>query len=250
MRALPRGSHDPGRQVPATAIGVQGGDDQEQDEQVDVAVRQVADHRPQAEQDRQRPRPRWEGKLGRLDDAENGRVRQERQRHLDVEPRQRAGEGRAARLRDRVRHHGGPVDARPRLGGGERGQPGTREAQEDDRTEGEGRRGKIDFPRVDKRLAMDLVEAMRPMADGRGVAVSAIALAWLLHQDVVSSVIVGARRPGQLAENLAASDVELSADELTRLGALGVPEPEYPGWAIASQESRHGFRVSPRRTAA
>jgi aryl-alcohol dehydrogenase-like predicted oxidoreductase len=118
---------------------------------------------------------------------------------------------------------------------------------EDDKTHGEGRRAKLDFPRVDKRLAFDLVEAMRPMAESRGVAVSAIAIAWLLHQEVVSTVIVGARREDQLAENLAASDVELSADELARLDALGAPEPEYPGWAIASQTTRHGFRVSPRR---
>jgi aryl-alcohol dehydrogenase-like predicted oxidoreductase len=116
-----------------------------------------------------------------------------------------------------------------------------------DRTEGEGRRAKLDFPRTDKALAFELVEAMRPMAASRGVAVSAVALAWLLHQEVVSSVIVGARRADQLTENLAASDVEFTADELARLDALGAPEPEYPGWAIASQEARHGFRVSPRR---
>jgi aryl-alcohol dehydrogenase-like predicted oxidoreductase len=118
---------------------------------------------------------------------------------------------------------------------------------EDDNAEGEGRRAKLDFPRVDKKLAFDLVEAMRPMAESRGLTVSAIAIAWLLHQEVVSTVIVGARRADQLAENLAASEVELSAVELARLDALGAPEPEYPGWAIASQTTRHGFRVSPRR---
>ena len=117
----------------------------------------------------------------------------------------------------------------------------------DNTTQGEGRRGKIDFPRVDKQLAMDLVEAMRPMAESRGVAVSAIAIAWLLHQDVVSTVIVGARRADQLAENLAASDIELTAEERGRLDALGEPELEYPAWAIASQNTRHGFRVTPRR---
>ena len=118
---------------------------------------------------------------------------------------------------------------------------------EDNRTEGEGRRAKIDFPRVEKALAFDLVEAMRPMAENRGVSVSAIAIAWLLNQAVVSTVIVGARRADQLSENLAATDVELTADELVRLDVRGVPEPEYPGWAVASQIARHGFRVSPRR---
>lgn len=113
--------------------------------------------------------------------------------------------------------------------------------------EGEGRRAKLDFPRVDKDLAFQVVETMRPMAESRGLAVSSIAIAWLLHRPVVSTVIVGARRTDQLAENLKASDVELTADELARLDALGAPEPEYPGWAIASQNTRHGFRVSPRR---
>ena len=118
---------------------------------------------------------------------------------------------------------------------------------ENDKTEGEGRRAKLDFPRIDKKLAFELVEAMRPMAEARGVTIAAIALAWLLHQEVVSTVIVGARRADQLAENLAASAIELSADELAPLDALGAPGPEYPGWAIASQDARHGFRVSPRR---
>ncbi|KRA81518.1 aldo/keto reductase [Altererythrobacter sp. Root672] len=118
---------------------------------------------------------------------------------------------------------------------------------ENDAAEGEGRRAQLDFPRTDKALAFDLVEAMRPMAESRGVSIAAIALAWLLHKDVVTSVIVGARRPDQLAENLAASGVELTADELASLDALGEPELEYPAWAIRSQETRHGFRVSPRR---
>lgn len=114
-------------------------------------------------------------------------------------------------------------------------------------TEGDGRRAKIDFPRIDKQLAFDLVELMRPMAAARGVEVSAIALAWLLHKPVVSSVILGARRPEQLAQNLAASEVVLTAEELALLDAPGTPEPEYPQWALESQKTRHGFRVTPRR---
>lgn len=118
---------------------------------------------------------------------------------------------------------------------------------EGNQAQGEGRRSRLDFPRIDKALAFDLIETMRPMAESRGVAVSAVAIAWLLHRPAVSTVIVGARRPDQLAENLLSSDVELTAEELARLDALGMPEPEYPHWAIASQNARHGFRVSPRR---
>jgi aryl-alcohol dehydrogenase-like predicted oxidoreductase len=124
---------------------------------------------------------------------------------------------------------------------------GKYERDKEGATKGEGRRAKIDFPRVDKESAFDMVDAMRPMAEQRGVSVAAIALSWLLHQPVVSSVIVGAKRSGQLAENLAACDIELTAEELEMLDRLGAPESEYPGWAIQSQSPRHGFRISPRR---
>ncbi|MBO9498821.1 MAG: aldo/keto reductase [Novosphingobium sp.] len=117
----------------------------------------------------------------------------------------------------------------------------------DGATQGEGRRGKIDFPKADKQLAARLVDAMRPMASSRAVSVAAIALAWLLHRPVVSSVIVGAKRPDQLAENLAASDVVLLPEELAELDALSAPEPEYPGWSIAMQSGANAARVSPRR---
>jgi aryl-alcohol dehydrogenase-like predicted oxidoreductase len=53
---------------------------------------------------------------------------------------------------------------------------------------------------------------MRPIAQSKGVSVAQIALAWLLHQPQVTSVIVGAKRPEQLADNLAATQVQLSAD--------------------------------------
>ena len=112
---------------------------------------------------------------------------------------------------------------------------------------GEGRRAKLDFPRVDKAASFDAVDAMRPMAEARGVSVTAIALAWLLHRPVVSSVIVGAKRADQLEQNLAASGIELTSEELAALEPIGALEPEYPAWAIEAQDARHGFRISPRR---
>ncbi|MFB0611847.1 aldo/keto reductase [Aurantiacibacter poecillastricola] len=114
--------------------------------------------------------------------------------------------------------------------------------------EGEGRRAKLDFPRADKDLAAKAVEAMRPMAERHGVTVPAIALAWLLHQPVTASVIMGAKRQDQLAQNLAATDVVLSSEELATLDAIGKLEDEYPAWAIKAQDRRHDFRISePRR---
>ena len=117
----------------------------------------------------------------------------------------------------------------------------------DGEVEGEGRRASFDFPVVDKPRAAALVEAMRPMAAAKGVSVAGIALAWLLYQDVVSTVIVGAKRKDQLAENLAASEIELSAEELAKLDELSALPREYPSWMFAMQGQYFADKVSPRR---
>lgn len=98
-----------------------------------------------------------------------------------------------------------------------------------------GRRATFDFPPVELDRGYAVIEAMRPIAGRHGVSVAQIALAWLLHQDVVTSVIIGARRPDQLADNLAAVDVSLSADELATLNSVSALPDEYPGWMLERQ---------------
>ncbi len=97
------------------------------------------------------------------------------------------------------------------------------------------RRTKFDFPPVQRERAWDCVDAMRPIAQAHGVSVAQIALAWLLHQPQVSSVIVGAKRPEQLADNLAATQVALSAADLAALDAVSRLPAEYPGWMFERQ---------------
>ncbi|MEN3110305.1 aldo/keto reductase [Uliginosibacterium paludis] len=97
------------------------------------------------------------------------------------------------------------------------------------------RRMTFDFPVVDKPRAFDCIDAMRPIAAAHGVSVAQIALAWLLHQRVVSSVIIGAKRIDQLDDNLAACAVRLSAEELATLDAVSALPAEYPGWMLARQ---------------
>jgi len=97
------------------------------------------------------------------------------------------------------------------------------------------RRTAFDFPPVDKPRAFRCVEAMRPIAAAHGVSVAQIALAYLLHKPHVTSVIIGARTDEQLADNLAAAKVRLTADELAALDAVGALTPEYPGWMIDRQ---------------
>ena len=105
----------------------------------------------------------------------------------------------------------------------------------DQKAEDGSRRSKFDFPPVDRDRAFDCIDAMRPIAQAHGVSVAQIALAWLLHQPQVTSVIVGAKRPDQLADNLAATQVALSADELRALDEVSRLPAEYPGWMFERQ---------------
>ena len=102
------------------------------------------------------------------------------------------------------------------------------------------RRVTLDFPPVDKGRAFDCIDAMRPMAEARGVSVAQIALAWLLHQKAVTSVIVGAKRVEQLDDNIAATTVELTAAERDALAKVSALPSEYPQWM---QERQGGPRL-------
>lgn len=106
-----------------------------------------------------------------------------------------------------------------------------------DMTTKEGRRVNFDFPPVNKEKAFDIVDVMRKIAEGKGVSVAQIALAWLLHQPAVSSVIIGANKPEQLADNLESVKVKLNDSELKELDDVSKLDPEYPGWMLELQNS-------------
>jgi aryl-alcohol dehydrogenase-like predicted oxidoreductase len=97
------------------------------------------------------------------------------------------------------------------------------------------RRASFDFPPVNRDRAFDCIDAMRPMAEARGVSVARIALAWLLHRPWVMSVIIGAKTPEQLDDNIAATEVALTDEEMATLDAVSALPPEYPGWMIEHQ---------------
>jgi aryl-alcohol dehydrogenase-like predicted oxidoreductase len=94
------------------------------------------------------------------------------------------------------------------------------------------RRAQLDFPPVNQARAFDCIDAMRPMAAAHGVSVAQVALAWLLHQRLVTSVIVGAKNIGQLDDNIAAATLKLSPAELETLNAVSALPAEYPGWMV------------------
>src|SRR5205809_2012996 len=60
---------------------------------------------------------------------------------------------------------------------------------------------------------LEAVQRLRPIADGLGITMALLALAWVLREPNVASAIVGASRPEQVEENAGASGVEL--DEVT-----------------------------------
>ncbi|HKB29269.1 MAG TPA: aldo/keto reductase [Streptosporangiaceae bacterium] len=85
-----------------------------------------------------------------------------------------------------------------------------------------------------------VLDAVRKVAGERGVTMSQVAVAWLLGRAGVTSVILGARTLRQLAENMAAADVRLSAEEMRLLDqASEPPTPDYPyGAPGETQRSR------------
>ncbi|QJQ95121.1 MULTISPECIES: aldo/keto reductase [Halomonadaceae] len=105
----------------------------------------------------------------------------------------------------------------------------------DGQAEAGSRRTSFDFPPVDIERAYDAIDAMRRIAEAHGVSVAQIALAWLLHQRAVTSVIIGAKRTDQLDDNIAAINITLSGDELAELDRVSALPAEYPGWMFERQ---------------
>ena len=108
----------------------------------------------------------------------------------------------------------------------------------DDEKAADGRRAQFDFPPVDRDRAYACIDAMRPIAEAHHASVAQVAIAWLLHRRVVSSVIIGAKRMEQLEDNLKATEIELSDAELDALDAVSVLPREYPGWMFETQGAR------------
>ncbi|MGE5567162.1 MAG: aldo/keto reductase [Parcubacteria group bacterium] len=100
------------------------------------------------------------------------------------------------------------------------------------------RRAHFDFPPVDRDRAWKCVAAMREVGDAHGCSVARVALAYVLNKPFVTSVIIGAKRLDQLDDNIAAAELELTADEMAKLDEVSELPAEYPGWMFANQGRR------------
>ena len=97
-------------------------------------------------------------------------------------------------------------------------------------------------PVHDEDKLYDTIDALVEIGEGHGVSAAQVALAWLLGRPGVSSLIVGARTDEQLADNLAAAELELSATERARLDGVSATPLLYPYWHQAKSAAD---RLSP-----
>ena len=97
-----------------------------------------------------------------------------------------------------------------------------------------------DFARMNEHI----IDVMRPMADARGVSVAQIAIAWLLHQRVVSSVIVGVRR-FVFISSVKVNGESTAADHAFSAGDAPAPQDPY---GISKMEAEIGLRAIAQET--
>lgn len=112
------------------------------------------------------------------------------------------------------------------------------------------RRTGFGFPPIDEARGFDAVDALDEIARAKGASVAQVALAWLLAQDGVTSIIIGANKMTQLDDNLQAAELELTAEESERLSQTTTPPQIYPHWMIERQNAGRVTPVSEEKTVA
>ncbi|QNL48058.1 aldo/keto reductase [Olivibacter sp. SDN3] len=73
-----------------------------------------------------------------------------------------------------------------------------------------------------------IIDQLKFIANERNVPVSAIAIAWVMHQKGIISTLLGARTLEQLKQNIIASELALSKEELVSLSQLSAPALIFP----------------------
>ena len=107
-------------------------------------------------------------------------------------------------------------------------------SRENEKPEG-ARRATLDFPPVDRERAWKVLDVLRPIAADNLVSVAQVALAWLLAQAHVTSVIIGAKNQEQLLDNIAATELKLSPEQIKAIDEASQLPNEYPQWMLTRQ---------------
>ncbi len=90
----------------------------------------------------------------------------------------------------------------------------------------------LDFPPIDRIRGEPLIAVLKAVAEKHGSSPAQIAIAWLLKQSIVSTVIVGAKRVEQLQENIRSASIELDDNDMAQLDEVSRLPVEYPGWLL------------------
>lgn len=99
------------------------------------------------------------------------------------------------------------------------------------------RQTELDFPPIDRMRGEPLIRVLRQVAERRNCTPGQVAIAWLLRQPAVSTVILGAKRIEQLHENVQAAAIQLGDEDLTLLDRASRLPLEYPGWLLERGQS-------------
>ena len=112
-------------------------------------------------------------------------------------------------------------------------------------TGGQSRRDTFDFPVINKEKAYDIIDVLKPIAEGYGVSAAEVALAWVRQQKGVTSTIIGAKTKEQLLANIHSTSFSLTPEELNKLDEVSKPERMYPGWMVERQMADRFPAASP-----
>jgi aryl-alcohol dehydrogenase-like predicted oxidoreductase len=100
------------------------------------------------------------------------------------------------------------------------------------------RRTSFDFPPVNAERLPRVLAALRKVSEATGASVARVALAWQLTKPFVTSIIIGAKKKEQLVDNLAATELRLSAEHVALLDEASALPQEYPAWMVQFQNTR------------
>ncbi len=94
------------------------------------------------------------------------------------------------------------------------------------------RRTQFDFPPVNAERLPRVLDALRSVAQQQNVSVARVALAWQLTKPFITSIIIGAKNREQLTDNLDATKLKLTPEQVKTLDDASALPAEYPGWMV------------------
>lgn len=93
------------------------------------------------------------------------------------------------------------------------------------------------FVPFDKEMGYRVVDVLKEVAARCGASPARVAISWLLGRPAVSSVIIAARKPEQLEDNIRAVDLQLPGEDVRLLETVSDPGVPYPKWMVLQLDS-------------